>query len=497
MSGLTKSILGVLLLQSLLLAGDPRELEAAKAASKEARAAAVESAGGALRMKLRESYARAIDKELEVATKGGKLDEALALKAEREKSGQAEFVVPAKDPAGVPASLVKLRDIWRKEMTRIEKLEAAAGAVKDAEFAARLQKLETQLTKEKRLEDALAVRNARLGLAGAPAATGVQKVPTGVADGYPVPLVKPGRLCVAGLLKAAKPITIEAAAAHQDYVQVVCYAEDRWAALRATGEVITSGSFSHQNVAYMNGFSGTLALTLRDGQFATNSKAPECQPPSGSGPFRYVTVGYGPNFLGLQKDGKAVCWGKGYSEYEKPKRNRDVDRVPPPAEQLANVKAVAAGYQEDAVITANGDLLFWTVDGVMPKAKKAEKLKRLITGKHYNFLALTEKGELFSIDDESLKVKTEQEKVADACLNHASQSGYLWQGRNGEWHIGRSPVPNHASLLKVIKDMPAGQFSACFGKDDDDRTVTCPCWLVWIEPADGFAPRAVPEMKLD
>lgn len=128
-------------------------------------------------------YSLALGRALDTASREGKLDEALALREEKKRFDE-RATVPEADGPSDPASITQLRSTYRAEVRKIEAERELAAAPVHAEFDAKLEAYQTQLTKLGRLDDALKVKAAREKISKTPAA--VAATPTPDAEGWQV-----------------------------------------------------------------------------------------------------------------------------------------------------------------------------------------------------------------------------------------------------------------------------------------------------------------------
>lgn len=112
---------------------------------------------------LSDNYLTAIARELDAAQQAGRLEDALILK--KESSLVAEGGVPEQDDPETPDELKRLRVIYRARLEMIDSEAESATSPVTKRFAATLDKLVLSLTQAGRLEDALAVKQRKDGLA--------------------------------------------------------------------------------------------------------------------------------------------------------------------------------------------------------------------------------------------------------------------------------------------------------------------------------------------
>jgi hypothetical protein len=112
-------------------------------------------------------YLATLDRALDSAMKGGKLEEAVALKSEKEiiKTGGK---VPDKEVGKPPASLVQFREVYRTAMKRLETDRTKRLQPLQDNFARSLEAVVTHLMKEGKLTEAAALKKYRDALVSAP-----------------------------------------------------------------------------------------------------------------------------------------------------------------------------------------------------------------------------------------------------------------------------------------------------------------------------------------
>lgn len=116
---------------------------------------------------LKTKFLAALERTLEVAKKGGSLEEALTLKKEREAALSGQYS-PLSDDPGTPSTLKGLRKIYRDGLARLEAdKERKLRPLKDA-FAKALEGHIVAMTKAGDLEKAIQVKKLREGLIAPP-----------------------------------------------------------------------------------------------------------------------------------------------------------------------------------------------------------------------------------------------------------------------------------------------------------------------------------------
>jgi hypothetical protein len=110
--------------------------------------------------RLNASYVSSLERALDSAQKSGSLDDAVALKAERKAVGLGQGV-PVKDDPATPTVLKQLRENYRGSISRLEAERAKKIQPLKAALLDSLETLISRLTKEGRLDDAMAERQQR------------------------------------------------------------------------------------------------------------------------------------------------------------------------------------------------------------------------------------------------------------------------------------------------------------------------------------------------
>lgn len=109
---------------------------------------------------LNAKYTAMLDRTLETAQKAGRLDDAVALKAEVEAIAQGKGV-PATDDNKAPATLKQVRDVYRASASRIDLDRAKKLQPLQTAFAKSLDPVVTNLTSAGKLDEATALRKYR------------------------------------------------------------------------------------------------------------------------------------------------------------------------------------------------------------------------------------------------------------------------------------------------------------------------------------------------
>lgn len=114
------------------------------------------------RTELDAKFGAALGNAEAAAKQGGRLDEVIAIQADRKRL--AEKIPFPENDESTPASVARLRTIYREQLAQLEVKLAAAQAEILPAYTAKLQELEATLTKADRIADALAVKAYREGL---------------------------------------------------------------------------------------------------------------------------------------------------------------------------------------------------------------------------------------------------------------------------------------------------------------------------------------------
>ncbi|MFT5469840.1 MAG: hypothetical protein ACI8UO_004963 [Verrucomicrobiales bacterium] len=125
----------------------------------------------------------ALEREEAKAIKDGSLDLVTAIRSERK--ALTETLAVLNGDVGVPAKLKQFRAAWGTQKAGLDAERATNAAALALAFGVKLEALERTLTKETKIQDALAVRKFREGLAAArPPASEPAPDPTAIAAGW-------------------------------------------------------------------------------------------------------------------------------------------------------------------------------------------------------------------------------------------------------------------------------------------------------------------------
>ncbi|MGV3660116.1 MAG: protein kinase domain-containing protein [Prosthecobacter sp.] len=113
---------------------------------------------------LNTGYTAALDRALGAASKAGQLEEAVVLREEKARIGSGKEL-PPEDLDSLPASLKKLRATWRGTESDYARQRDAKAAPLYAAYDKTLDALQTELTKQNKIDDALRVKSVRDALA--------------------------------------------------------------------------------------------------------------------------------------------------------------------------------------------------------------------------------------------------------------------------------------------------------------------------------------------
>jgi outer membrane biosynthesis protein TonB len=126
-------------------------------------------------------YASAVQRALDTATQAGQLEDSVGLRAEQDRLA-AKGRLPAVDLDSVVDTVKKLRDTYRGALAKLEAGRFAKAKPYHDRHDQLLDAYQKELTQQKRLPDALAVKARRDGLTEALAALAPKPVETAVAD---------------------------------------------------------------------------------------------------------------------------------------------------------------------------------------------------------------------------------------------------------------------------------------------------------------------------
>ncbi|MBX7209987.1 MAG: hypothetical protein K1X78_16840 [Verrucomicrobiaceae bacterium] len=155
---------------ALLPAAPPPELTLLRTQYEKVLAEKVTAPFDAAKADLDAKFTAALDRIADEAKKEGKLDAVLAILEDKKRLAN-KFPLPDDDDA-TPDSLKKLRGIYREQLTKLEEQRTANHAAILPSYTAKLQALETTLTKADRIDEAKEVMTYREGLAAGAGETG-------------------------------------------------------------------------------------------------------------------------------------------------------------------------------------------------------------------------------------------------------------------------------------------------------------------------------------
>jgi len=199
---------------------------------------------------LNANYLGGLERALADAQKAGQAAVAAALADEKQRVSEKR-PLPAEDAPGLPASLSRLRGIYRGELAKIEAQRQANLTELATPYLRRLDALETELAQKQRLPDSTAVRQyrAEISALAPPLPAPVATVATVAAKPGVAPPSVPatwdaarkagGRLRVKGFMKGV-PVDLGIASKYDDFVEVTAHYSSGWMALRANGNLVYS-----------------------------------------------------------------------------------------------------------------------------------------------------------------------------------------------------------------------------------------------------------------
>jgi len=141
--------------------------------------------------RLNAAYRQALDASLKKVAATGSLDDAVAVKNEIARFSTSN-TVPATDESGATAEVAGLHKAWRTEADRIEKQRALDRKPFVAAYLERLRLLEVELTREVKIDEAMAVRTRREALMAANPVVGAVAA-TANATQPPLPILSTAR----------------------------------------------------------------------------------------------------------------------------------------------------------------------------------------------------------------------------------------------------------------------------------------------------------------
>ena len=197
------------------------------------------------RTDMREKYTKALDQAMASATAAGNLDAALAIKNERAAlDGGEDILMNPPDPAG-GADLTKLRAIFQREWDKIAEEEGGHLFKARSALAEKLEVLEKDLTRDNRLEDAVAVRAIRTQVEDAAEKLGAVLAPD-PAKAVTLAILQKmredgGRLRISGMIAPSIPAACEGFDdLPTDFVEVHAF-RTAWIGIRKNGMSVVMG----------------------------------------------------------------------------------------------------------------------------------------------------------------------------------------------------------------------------------------------------------------
>ncbi|MEZ5386540.1 MAG: hypothetical protein R3F13_13590 [Prosthecobacter sp.] len=395
-----------------------------------------------------EKYGSALDSALAESTKAGNLDEALAIKKElaTAKAGSD----PARNlvEASGGAVLARLRGIYTTEKTKIDAEEAIELQKAGRRLSTDLEALEAKLTRETRIDDAVAVRAVRDRIKDVGASAVVATSPTagGAISEAMMQRMRDqgGRLRVAGMMMPNVPATTpDLEGLPADFVAVHAF-RTAWIGIRKNGSSFIMGLNAER----------TTPRTEKTWR------------------IEHVVRGY--DAWCLSRDNivhRLVNW-----ENNRPSK-------------LTKPVAIAAGHANCVLFNARGDTEFHGANPmqVIPGKALLETVKDAFSTKHL-FLVVDEsfKGRLWNMRTgttvEEPILETSQVKQADGGEEH-----FIIQDQNGEVKIinagkARDPVLQVPSGLGSVLRVKSGGHVAAVQNTDGT-------WTAWGESQ--FVPEEV------
>lgn len=150
------------------------------------------------------SYTAALDRAIAASSQAGNLDEAVAIREEKNRVVAGES--PPPDDEGAPAALVSLRTTYRAALEKLESTRKLAAAPLVRETDQKLDALQREMTQSGDLEAAVAVRETRQKLSESP-----QPAPLAATTAIPAgsPAAPVGGLATSPPPPPPRPISME------------------------------------------------------------------------------------------------------------------------------------------------------------------------------------------------------------------------------------------------------------------------------------------------
>lgn len=304
-----------------------------------------------------------------------------------------------------------------------------------------------------------------------------------------LPLGKPGRLRAVGTMMNGKAPDLAKLAAYDDIVDVAG-SSDRWVALRASGETISSNGFADfKNIRRIaRGFGGEYCFIDNSGKIRF-IRGLEMELPTVVEESRVVDAACGNSHgVALLESGETVVFGRRYQEaVDDPSIATGVGtpRWPqPPASVLKNVKSVAAINTHAAALHQDGSVSVWGWNGPISwEPETAMKPIIQIVSAQDAIRMLDENGQVWEFSlprsanlDQPVGFNGKVRRLETQAVRLRDQ---LWLRKDGTWW-GDTNYPPNLELLQAgnlnadtVFALKAGtSASATFG------------YLLWIEPVE-------------
>lgn len=436
---------------------------------------------------LDELYAGNLAKLEEEASQAGKLQQVLAVKAEME--GFLEGTSP--EASEDFPELRRFQSIYRAE--RAKRLAAVGESTRPIHegYRRKLDELQTRLTQERKIEEAVAVSEA-IARVDELLAAGTLSMPAETASTASVPVAAggggsdgitftEGRLFAVGKMAHDTSIDLGPAEGISDFVNVIGNG-DAWAALRKNGDVVgwnrESKAFSVSGIGQLVPTSSLfsplygIATTGDVVDLCAGTKVP------GIGNVKEAAVGVD-HGIALQADGTVQVWG---DLYEKSTSGGRKPLPQPPVDALKNVVDVGATAYSTWVVDRAGNLTGWGHGGTV-----FDKLPREIRGvtriwcTSFIVYAETRGNKVMRIyaDDptDNRVLDGKPSLIRAGCYSAIQFERNRWQptsntkDEHGEWAVLEKLDGSHWPL-------------SCRGPGVADNRSASPSYLLWLSASD-------------
>lgn len=434
---------------------------------------------------LQTMYATKLEELKAEATKAGQLERVLAIKSEADAFRTSETPAAGDD---FP-KLKDLQTIYRQALpTRLAQAQAALAPL-NASYQAQLLELQTELTKQEKLTEALQVKAVLDGLADDKAAMAEAKTPEAALNlvpeisglGTPTDFAfKEGRLHAMGRMASltGPEVDLSPAAGITDFIDVTGN-QKMWVALRKNGTAIgwhtMTGPFSKGGIRKLvncpRGNVGPVWGISVEGQL-TNLISGEVK--ALPGPVLDASIEAN-HSMALLEDGTVHVWG---ALYDGPTAGRQPMPQPPPA-ALKNISQIAATRYAAFVVTKDGDLMGWRHEGHVYKSFPSE-LKHVTQIWGYAFHVAAEvKGKTIYRFIAEKGSGPEEVTHSGGMIRTGNGGGLLLEGKTWKVSTGWPQKQAHGEVDAVEK--MDGSVLPFLYQDSQNEKLTV-SYLLWLTP---------------